>query len=156
MRADAEHRPSRQRSAVTNGRKLFVSGDGNSAWSRRYRDLVSGHVSDLGGHDALSEAQLSLVRRASAIECELEQMEGKLSMGLDIDFDLFTRSASHLRRILETLGIERKPRNITPPTLQDYMRFKERETQAAARAANGGPSEDTRGREAEAWREYRR
>jgi len=48
-------------------------------------------VSVLGGHAALSEAQLSLVKRASAIECELEQLEGKLSMGEQVDLDRFTR-----------------------------------------------------------------
>ena len=89
---------------------MFVEGDGRSPWSRRYRDLIAGHVSDLGGSEALSEAQMSLVRRASAIECELEQMEGRLSQGETIDLDVFTRSASHLRRILETLGIDRASR----------------------------------------------
>jgi hypothetical protein len=33
----------------------------------------------LGGATALPESQMRLVRRASAIECELEQMEGRLS-----------------------------------------------------------------------------
>src|SRR5471030_1079261 len=91
----------RCRSAVTNGRKLFVEGDGNSAWSRRYRDLIAGHGGDLGGEDLLSESEKSLIRRASAIECELEQMEGRLSRGENVDLDGFTRAASHLRRILE-------------------------------------------------------
>jgi hypothetical protein len=108
------------RSAVTNGRRLFVEGDGNSAWSRRYRDLVIGHVNDLGGAALLSEAQKSLVRRASAIELELEQMEGKLSRGEAVDPDVFTRSASHLRRIFETLGIERKQKDVTP-TVREYV-----------------------------------
>src|SRR5215813_6447696 len=93
-------RPPRIRSAVTNGRRLFVDGDGNSAWSRRYRDLVTGHISDMGGPDCLSEAQLSLIRRASAIECELEQMEGRLSMGEPVDIDVFARVTGHLRRTL--------------------------------------------------------
>jgi hypothetical protein len=103
----------RTRSRVTTGRAVFVEGDGNSRWARRYRDLISAHCQDLGGLDLLSEAQLSLIRRASAIELELEQMEGKLSMGEQIDLDMFTRSASHLRRLFETLGIERKARDVT-------------------------------------------
>jgi hypothetical protein len=94
-------RSPRTRSAVTNGRRLFVEGDGNSAWSRRYRDLIAGHGGDLGGEDLLSESEKSLIRRASAIECELEQMEGRLSRGEQVDLDAFTRAASHLRRILE-------------------------------------------------------
>jgi hypothetical protein len=103
----------RTRSRVTTGRAVFVEGDGNSRWARRYRDLIAAHCQDLGGVDLLSEAQLSLIKRASAIELELEQMEGKLSLGEQVDLDVFTRSASHLRRLFETLGIERKCRDVT-------------------------------------------
>jgi hypothetical protein len=117
----ADNRPKRIRSAVTNGRRLFVDGDGNSAWSRRYRDLAQAHVADMGGRDLLSEAQLSLIRRASAIEYELEQAEGRLSKGEQIDLDCYGRIASHLRRILESLGLERKPRNVGP-SLGDLLR----------------------------------
>ena len=102
------------RSAVTNGRRTFVVGDGRGLWARRYRDLIALHVSDLGGPDAgLSEAQLSLIRRAAAVEVELEQMEGKLSRGEPVDLDLFTRALGHLRRVLETLGIERRQKEMT-------------------------------------------
>jgi hypothetical protein len=91
---------------------MFVEGDGRSPWARRYRDLVAGHVADMGGRSVLSEAQLSLIKRASAVELELEQMEGKLSKGEPVDLDLFVRCAGHLRRILETLGLERRQRDI--------------------------------------------
>jgi hypothetical protein len=110
----SQKRAKRVRSAVTSGRKLFVDGDPNSAWARRYHDLAARHASDLGGPAELSEAQISLIRRAAAIECELELMEGRLSRGEEIDIDKFTRSASHLRRIFETLGVERKPKDVTP------------------------------------------
>ena len=111
----------RQRSAVTNGRRLFVQGDGNSAWSRRYRDLITGHISDMGGRSLLSESQVSLVKRASAIEVELEYAEGRLSRGEEVDLDSFSRTASHLRRILESLGMKRVSRDVTPDPL-DYAR----------------------------------
>jgi hypothetical protein len=55
----------RPRSAVTSGRRQFVNGDPNSAWARRFHDLVVGHVSDLGGRDLLSEAQYALCKRAA-------------------------------------------------------------------------------------------
>jgi hypothetical protein len=51
-------------------------------------------------------------------------MEGKLSRGEEIDIDVFTRSASHLRRIFETLGVERKPRDVTP-RLATYLAQKD-------------------------------
>src|SRR5690349_21488190 len=77
----APSRAKRPRSAVTSGRQLFIAGDPRSAWSRRFHDLVVGHVSDLGGADLLSEAQFSLIRRAAAIECELERLDARLSVG---------------------------------------------------------------------------
>lgn len=116
----ADGRAPRQRSAVTNGKRVFVDGDGNAAWTRRWQDLVSAHGSDLGGTDALSEAQSSLVRRVATIEIELEQLEGKLSKGEAVDLDAYTRAAGHLRRILETLGLERRSRDVTP-TVEQYL-----------------------------------
>ena len=74
---------------------------------------------------------MSLVRRASAIECELEQMEGLLSRGESVDLDAFTRAAGHLRRILETLGLERKSRDATPSLEQYAAMVRQREEEAS-------------------------
>ena len=41
-------------------------------------------------------------------------------MGKDIDTDLYGRIAGHYRRICETLGIERRKRDITP-SVADYL-----------------------------------
>jgi hypothetical protein len=69
-------------SRVTKGKQMFVSlGDARSAWARRWADLISRHAADLGAPETLSEAQLSLCRRASAMECELESMEARMSAG---------------------------------------------------------------------------
>jgi hypothetical protein len=108
------------RSAVTNRKRLFVEGGGRSAWARRYRDLLELHADDLGGAGLLSEAQHSLIRRAATLEIECERLEGRLSDGNDIVLDIYARTASHLRRILETLGIERAKRDVTP-ALNDYV-----------------------------------
>jgi hypothetical protein len=103
------------RSKVTNGRRVFaIGGDGGGAWTRRWKDLHEAHIEDIGGPDGLSEAQLSLCRRVAAIEVQLEQMEAKMSEGdVEVDMDQYGRLAGHLRRILETLGVERKARDIT-------------------------------------------
>jgi len=108
----APSRMKRPRSAVTSGRELFIDGDPNSAWSRRFHDLVVGHVADLGGADLLSEAQFSLIRRAAAIECELERLDAMLSRGEAADLDEYGRASSHLRRLFETIGLERKQKTI--------------------------------------------
>jgi hypothetical protein len=106
-------RVKRPRSAVTSGRKAFIAGDPNSAWARRFHDLVQGHLSDLSGRSNMSEAQFALCKRAAGLECELEQMEGRMSLGEEVNLDSYGRAASHLRRILETLGLERKARDVT-------------------------------------------
>lgn len=112
-----------QRSAVTNGKRLFVEGgDGRSPWARRWRDLVELHAGDLGGADILSEAQLALCRRAATLSIELERIEGALSAGSEADMDLYGRLAGHQRRILETLGIERQHDLV--PTLAEYLAVK--------------------------------
>jgi hypothetical protein len=132
----------RARSQATSGRRVFVDGDGNSRWARRYRDLIFAHCQDLGGADVLSEAQLSLIKRASAIELELEQMEGKLSLGQQVDLDVFTRSASHLRRLFEVLGIDRKARDVTPGSeVEIFSPMRARWAAEAAAAAKEGATE---------------
>ncbi len=110
-------RAKRPRSAVTSGRLLFVDGDPNSAWSRRYHDLVLGHVNDMSageGPNMLSAAQLSLIRRCAAMEAELERLDSMLSRNEPIDLDSYARVSGHLRRLFETLGLERKPRDVGP------------------------------------------
>ena len=71
------------------------------------------------GRTALSEAKLALIRHSAALALELEQMEGRLSQGDEINLDSYGRAASHLRRLLETLGVERKPNDVTP-SLEQY------------------------------------
>src|SRR5262249_23239828 len=83
--------------------------DPNSAWSRRYRDLVVRHISDLGGRDMLSEAQLSLVRRAAALACELEQMSVPLNVDLPTTMSVFDTASTSVASAV--VGVT------TPPSL---------------------------------------
>jgi hypothetical protein len=108
-RIPADGRPSYLRSKVTNGARLFVSGagDGNSAWARRWRDLIELHVNDGGGADRMSEAEVSLCKRCATLEIQLESMEAAMSEGKIVDVEQYARIASHLRRIFETTGLKR-------------------------------------------------
>jgi hypothetical protein len=138
----AERAPSRMkrpRSAVTSGRKLFVEGNPNSAWSRRYYDLCAHHIHDIScgeGRDALTAAQLSLIRRACSIECELERLDARLSVGEEVNLGEYGRAASHLRRLFETLGIERKPPRDVTPTLGEIAAEIEDEKHSAEDVAS--------------------
>ncbi len=119
-RSRFEAKPSKLRSATTNGNRAFVQGgDGRGVWVSRWRDLVELHVSDLGGPEACSEAQLSLCRRIATTEVELERLEAKMSEGDDtVDLDLYNRLAGNLRRMLESIGLKRVARSVdAPPSL---------------------------------------
>jgi hypothetical protein len=109
------------RSRVTNGTKLFVSAtDERSPWARRYRDLVGLFAEDAGGAASLSELKMGLIRRAAALQIECERMEGILAEGGKVDIDLLARTSSHLRRIAETIGLDRAVKDVTPD-LRDIL-----------------------------------
>jgi hypothetical protein len=108
-----------QRSAVTNGQRLFVAaGDGRGPWARRMRDVIELHISDLGGLENASEAERSIIRRAATLTIELERLEAKFSTlpngPRDSDLDMYQRCSNSLRRLLESIGIQRRPRDVTP------------------------------------------
>jgi hypothetical protein len=134
---------SKGRSKMTNARfagkvtsrSLFLDGDGRSPWSRRYRDLVALFADDAGGLSTLTELKLSLIRRAAALVVECERLENALADGKEIDIDLLARMSSHVRRISETIGLERAKRDVTP-SLSDILR-EHAEAAEAAKAAKG-------------------
>jgi hypothetical protein len=121
-----EGQPVNNRSRVTTGRAVFANADGRGPWGRRFRDLLHLHCDDLGGLSSLSECQLSLVRRMSALEIELERMEGELAEGRPVDWDAYGRLSGHLRRIVETLGLRRVKRGVIPD-IHAYVSAKARQ-----------------------------
>ena len=125
VRAAINRVPSRQRSRVTNGSALLPGVDGRSAWVRRCKDIIEQHISDLGGYDNTSAAERSLVRRAAVLTTELERLESRFaSVGeaTAADLDLYTRASGNLRRLLETIGLKRVPRDV--PDLRSYLESK--------------------------------
>src|SRR5208337_4609086 len=99
------------RSRVTNGKSVFFDGiDQRSSLARRFRDLVAMHSHDLSPHgpEHLTVAQQQLIRRIVSLEVQLEVMEGRMIDGdRTVDIEIFARISSHLRRMLETLGLAR-------------------------------------------------
>jgi integrase len=71
-------------------------------------------VADLGGPDGLTEAQISICRRASTIECELEAMEPHLSASQSIDLGQYARLVGCLCRLFELIGIKGRAKLLDP------------------------------------------
>lgn len=70
-------------------------------------------LDDLGGAETLSESQISLSKRATALEVALEGMEAKLSTGVEVGLGLYERLTGTLTNLCEMLGLERRERSVT-------------------------------------------
>jgi len=99
------------RSRVSNGSAVLPGVDGRSTWVRRLRDLMGLHLSDLGGDNAVSEAERSIIRRVATLTVELERMEAGFAVAGEAQpdqLDLYQRTANSLRRLLEAIGLQRR------------------------------------------------
>ncbi len=117
------------RSAISNGSALLHDLDHRSAWARRLRDLIDDAVADLGGESMISSAEMILIRRASMLCLQAELMEQRWSdNGGEADakqIETYQRTTNTLRRTLESLGLKRRPRDVTP-SLGELMREQHR------------------------------
>ena len=100
--------------------------DHRSTWARRLRDLIALHTSDLGGEDNISQAEKSIVRRAAVLTCELERLEVAFAEAGEPQpalLQVYQTTANSLRRLLESGGLQRRSRDVTP-TLAQYLQSK--------------------------------
>lgn len=110
---------SQARSRVTNGSVFDPSKvDGRSALARRYRDILSEMIRDLGGDP--SAAQDAIARRAATLCVWCEQAEATMASGGEINISEFSTTANAMRRLLVDLGLERRARDVTP-SLSNYL-----------------------------------
>lgn len=120
------HRPAKDplRTRVGNGSVLLPGVSGRSVWVRRAKELIGDHIADLGGVDNCSAAEQSIIRRACVLTVELERLEVRFALAGEAsadDIDLYARVSANLRRLLESVGLQRRPRNVGTATLSDYL-----------------------------------
>jgi hypothetical protein len=97
-----------QKSAVTNGKRLHVVPPGDTAWSRRFRDVLAQILADITPPDGLlSEGQRQLARRAATLCIVCEQQEGIAAAGEAIDLETYGKLSDRLGRVFQRLGLKR-------------------------------------------------
>jgi hypothetical protein len=109
------------RSKIANGRGYLASIDGRSSTARRYRDIASAIVQDLGGMSEVSATTIEIIRRFSAISVLAEQMESHLVNGMEVNSAELCLLASTLMRLAHKIGLRRLPKAVQSLTLQDYF-----------------------------------
>lgn len=117
------------RTRVGNGSAVLDGVDGRSVVFRRYREILAQLTSDMGGDP--SEAQQQIARRAAMLAIWCEGEDTKAAKGQAIDIGAYTTASNSLRRLLESIGLERRARNVTP-TIKEYMARKAAEKAQAA------------------------
>ena len=101
--------------------------DGRTQAARHYGMFVAAIGGDLGGLDEISTGERELVRRAAGLSVLATVSEAKLLNGEEIDIAELVSVGNAQRRILTTLGIERRTRDITPH-LRDYLETTKEQT----------------------------
>ncbi len=88
--------------------------DGRTALAQDMQARFAEVCADLGGTDALSYMQRSLVERALWLEYWLGQQERDLASGsADFDVGRWVQAANGLQGIFAKLGLQRRARDVT-------------------------------------------
>jgi len=92
-------RHKKARSEVTNHADLLPGLDGRSSAARRFRDLVSAYLADMGGLDQCSEIKLGLLRRLAATTVQAELLEARMVNGEAVDVATLCTLSSTVMRL---------------------------------------------------------
>jgi glutathione S-transferase len=98
--------------------------DGRTAAARRSRELIEAIESDLGGGDRLTEGSRQLVQRAAVLGTYIESCEAQWLAGEAVDLADYLAAINSQRRVLATIGLERRARDATPD-LKTYIAGKQ-------------------------------
>jgi len=109
--------PKRRRNTVRY--VTFEKFDRRCAAFRETKRLIGEIEADLGGADRLSTAERQLVQRGGVLGAILTDMEARWLAGEKIDVSMYCGATNTMRRVLESVGLKRRPRDIT--RLESYL-----------------------------------
>ena len=113
---DKRYGHSRVTNAAAEGKLVWLDKiDHRGPVARRFKDLVGLVTSDLSAEpDQLSESQRQIIRRIASLSVWCESQEAKMADGTEVDILEFQRTANSLRRLCESIGLERRARDVAP------------------------------------------
>jgi len=106
----------------------FLPGVSNAShWVRRCKVLLHAYLDDLGGIDATSEAERTVIRRAAVLVIECERLERRFALvppEKNVSFrelQMYSTLSNSLRRLLDMTGLERRGPKTLIPTIDAYV-----------------------------------
>lgn len=109
----------------------FADLDLRTVAARRAQNVINQLLEDLGGAANVSTAERQLVQHAGVLAAHIEDAETRFISGHKIEIDNFLAAVNTQRRLLATVGLQRRQRDVTP-SLRDYLKYKEQEKEREA------------------------
>jgi hypothetical protein len=108
--------------------------DKTTGAARFFDRMVREIENDLGGRRQLSRMESQLIRAFGGASTTLEYLNQQILLGEGSEIDLggYATLASTMLRIASRLGLARRPKDLTPPSLQTFLAQRARSQEAEA------------------------
>ena len=83
--------------------------------------LVSDIEDDLGGRDQLSAIERTLIEGYAGAAVALQDMNARRTLGQPVDLSQHAQAVSAMVRIASRLGLHRRMKDVTQPSLSEYL-----------------------------------
>jgi hypothetical protein len=110
--------------------------DGRTNAAKFFDRMCVDIEADLGGHDQLSTIEVALIEAFAGAHVMLSNLNTRLALGEQIDLGEHSQAVSAMVRVASRLGLQRRAKDISGPTLGDILRAdleEQRERQGGAR-----------------------
>jgi hypothetical protein len=94
--------------------------DGRTVAARQARETISAIESDLGGAENITTAMRQIIESAAVTSAMVADLGSRWLAGEQIDLALFCTLGNAQRRLFETIGFSRVPKNVTP-SVSEYL-----------------------------------
>jgi hypothetical protein len=98
--------------------------DGRTKARKQFDSIAEGIAADLGGEHQLSTVQRHLVEAFAGAAVHMHDLNARLLLGEEVDIIAHSQAISTMVRIASRIGINRVPRDITPPSVAEYLAHK--------------------------------
>ena len=117
--------------------------DGRTRAAQAVSKTMSAIASDLGGNEHLSTGEQQIIKRVALTGAMLEDMAARWLLGEPVDPALYATLSNAERRLLETVGLKRRARDVTP-SLSQYLASKAAKPAESPSTSNQLNREETR------------
>jgi hypothetical protein len=97
--------------------------DGRTRAARAFDAIASGVISDLGGADQLTTVERELVEAFCGVAVNVRDLNARLLAGEDIDLSEQATAISSMVRLVNHIGVRRRPRDVTPSVAEYVSRL---------------------------------